>query len=132
GALANDPSINVRYQLAFTLGDIGRPERLTTMAQVLRQDLANRWFQAAVLSSVSRGAGDLFVALAAAPRWRNDPAGLAFLSQLALTLGAKGQLDEVNQALNLIISARLDIFPSFALLTSLGEGLHRIGSYLSL
>ena len=132
GALANDPSINVRYQLAFTLGDIGRPEKLTTMAQVLRQDLTNRWFQAAVLSSVSRGAGDLFVALAAAPRWRNDPAGLAFLSQLALMIGAKGQIDEVNQALDFINSARLDIFPAFTLLTSLGEGLHRIGSSFAL
>ena len=102
------------------------------MAQVLRQDLTNRWFQAAVASSVSRGAGDLFVDLAAAPRWRNGPEGLAFLSQLALMIGAKGQLDEVNQALDFINRARLDAFPAFTLLSSLGEGLHRIGSSFGL
>jgi putative heme-binding domain-containing protein len=131
-ALSADPSLWVRYQLAFTLGEIGRRERVKPMAELLQRDVRNRWFQSAILSSLSHGAGDLLVTLAADPRWRNDPAGQNFLGELALMIGVEGQTDEVTQSLDFINHAQLDKPSAFTLLGGLGEGLHRIGSSLSL
>jgi putative heme-binding domain-containing protein len=130
-AMSADPSIRVRYQLAFTVGQIGRPQRINTLAQLITRDITNRWVQSAVLSSVNRGAGQLLVTLASDPRLRN-PVALDFQSQLAVMVGAKGQLDEVLQALNFINGARLDSLTSFTLLHGLGEGLRRMGSSLAL
>ena len=48
-SLAGDPSIRVRYQLAFTLGEILRPEQISALAQLIQRDPTNRWMQAAVL-----------------------------------------------------------------------------------
>ncbi|PYI87927.1 MAG: hypothetical protein DME26_04575 [Verrucomicrobia bacterium] len=131
-SLSADPSMRVRYQLAFTLGEINRPERVKTMVEVLQRDATNCWLQPAILSSLSSGAGDLLVALAADPRWRNDAAGRNFLSQLALMIGVKGQLDEVAQGLAFLNRALLDSQTAFILLYALGEGLHRTGSSLAL
>ena len=130
--LAADTSIRVRYQLAFTLGEIDRPERVGTLIDILQGNPTNRWFQAAVLSSVGHRAGDLFIGMASDRRWRNDPAGQAFLAQLALITGIKGQLEEVSQVLNFLNGSQTEPQVAFALLSALGEGLHRIGSSLAL
>ena len=66
GALAkltDDESIEVRYQLAFTLGSAEFPDRLRLLAELIRRDPANVWMAAAVQSSLSRGAGELFALL---------------------------------------------------------------------
>jgi len=130
--LSVDPSVRVQYQLAFTLGEIERPERTRTMAEVLQRNFNNIWFQSAILSSAGRAGADFLVGLASEPRWKNDPAGLAFLSELALTIGVKGQLNEVAQVINFLNGTSLDQRIAFTLLYSLGEGLHRIGSSLTL
>ncbi len=60
--LADDPSIEVRYQLAFTLGTWGDGEtddnatdhrkRVQTLAEIARRDPDNSWIAAAVLCSI--------------------------------------------------------------------------------
>jgi len=131
-SLTSDPAFRVRYQLAFTLGEIYRPERTRALAETLQRDLTNRWFQAAVLSSVSKGAPDLLALLASDSRWRRDPTGLALLGQLGNLLGVKGQSEEVAQSLDFIINARLEPLPLFVVLSGIGEGLHRVGSSLDM
>jgi putative membrane-bound dehydrogenase-like protein len=130
--LSADPSIRVQYQVAFTLGEIDRAERTRVLAQVLGANVANPWFQAAALSSVNKGASELLTGLAAEPRWRTDASGQAFLNELALSLGVKGQMNEVGQAIRFVNTYRLDQQTAFSLLYSLGEGLRRIGSSLAL
>src|SRR6185503_5870555 len=61
---ASDPVIGVRYQLAFTLGEIRHPERLGVLAQIARRDAAEPMMRAAVLSSLAEGAGEMFGLLA--------------------------------------------------------------------
>jgi hypothetical protein len=62
-AMAADPSIRVRYQLAFTLGEFAVPGRDLVLANLLARDLDNPWFCGAVLSSLREGAGPFLVGL---------------------------------------------------------------------
>src|SRR4030095_10399145 len=59
-ACASDPVVGVRYQLAFTLGEVRHPERLRVLAQIARRDASERMMRAAVLSSLAEGAGEMF------------------------------------------------------------------------
>src|SRR5438876_2745141 len=63
-ACASDPVEGVRYQLAFSLGEIRHPERLDVLAQIARSDAAEPMVRAAVLSSLPEGAGEMFSLLA--------------------------------------------------------------------
>jgi putative membrane-bound dehydrogenase-like protein len=131
-ALATDPSLRVRSQLAFTLGQIRRADRAAVLAQILTRDLGNPWIQNAVMSSLPEGAGDLFVVLAGNPQFRGEAAGLDYLRQLALMIGVRGHLDEVAQTEDFIGRAPLDRVQAYALLYALGVGLHRTRSSLAL
>jgi putative membrane-bound dehydrogenase-like protein len=130
--MATDPSIHVRYQLAFTLGEAGRPDRAASLAEILARDRANEYMQNAVFSSLGDGAGTVFTILASDARFRNDPVGLEILRRLALMIGTRGKLDDANQVLNFVDRAQLDPVALFALLSSIGEGLHRAHSSLAL
>lgn len=63
----DDPSIEVRYQLAFTAGSIAGFEKTQTLAKIIRRNPTDRWMQTAVQSSVADGAGELFVELLTTP-----------------------------------------------------------------
>ncbi len=130
--MAGDPALRVRYQLAFTVGEAARRDRALVLAQILRQDLANRYIRFAVVSSLAEGAGDLFLVLAADARFRTDPAGNQFLRELATMIGAKGRLDEVRQVTNFVTQTPLDRVQVFGLLAALGEGLRETRSSLAM
>ncbi len=102
------------------------------LADILRNDLGVPWVEAAVLSSLADGAGDMFVLLASDARFRNDPAGWAFLTQLVTMLGTKGILGEVNQVVDFIPRSSLTLSQTISILADLGEGLHRTRSSLAL
>jgi putative membrane-bound dehydrogenase-like protein len=129
-SLADDPALAVRYQLAFTAGEISRPDRAVVLATILRRDFGNRWIRNAVLSSCAQGAGNLFVVLANDPAIRNDNAGFEFLCELATMVGAKGQLEEVREVTAFCLRPQLDRLHVFGGLAALGEGLRNTGSSL--
>ena len=131
-ALTADPSVRVRYQLAFTLGEFDHADRLGALADVLRRDVGNRRFQTAVLSALNNGAVELLIALTGEAQWRNDPAGQDFLNQLATMIGVRGQMEEVAQVTEFVRRSSLDWSAAFQLLGSLGEGLRRLNSSLAL
>ena len=131
-SLAADPAAGVRYQLAFTLGDIERPERTAILARILTRDMADPWMRNAVLSSLGEKAGRMFTLLAGDARFRNDSAGLAFLRQIAIMIGTQGHAEDVAQTINFILRDQTSAVQAFALLAGLGEGLHRTQSSLAL
>ena len=131
-ALAADPAIQVRYQLAFTAGQSARTDKAIVLAQILQRDLPNRWIQNAVLSSLAEGAGDLFVVLARDLRFRNDPAGYEFLGRLARMIGTRGRADEVRQVIDVVAQTSLDRLLTFSWAAALGEGLYRTRSSLAM
>lgn len=128
-ALARDPDIHVRYQLAFTLGELQNQGKLEALEQVAQHDFSSRWITAAVLSSLSEGAGVVFVQLASVAVLWQAPEGKEFLRQLAQMIGARNENNRVTQAL-----AKIDRLPdaeeALSLMRALGEGLRRSGSSL--
>jgi putative membrane-bound dehydrogenase-like protein len=129
-ALAADPSINVRYQLAFTLGAVPRPGRAAVLAEILFREPANLWFQSAVLSSLDLGAPEFMKSLAINPRYRSVPALQALLPEVTQMIGVRGQLDEVKPTLGFLHSAKLEAQIAYGLMYHLGEGLQRTRSSL--
>src|SRR5262249_34045954 len=93
--MANDPAITVRYQLAFTLGETKGNARIPVLAAIAKKDLDSSWSQAAVLSSLAEGAGDLFAALSADAAVCDSKAGENFLRQLVMLVGAKNKSNEI-------------------------------------
>jgi putative membrane-bound dehydrogenase-like protein len=132
GALAADPSPRVRYQLAFTMGELQRVEKVAPLAQILARNGNDIWFQNAVLSSTATGAGGLFNVLANDARFRNDPVGMQFLQQLATSIGVSGHQDVVTQAASVIARSNWDPAQVYMLLYRIGDGLHRTRSSLGL
>ncbi|TWU58357.1 PVC-type heme-binding CxxCH protein [Rubripirellula reticaptiva] len=62
--LADDTSIEVRYQLAFTLGAWPRDRKVEALARIAKQNPSNRWITAAVLNAVGSEARQLKTSLA--------------------------------------------------------------------
>jgi putative membrane-bound dehydrogenase-like protein len=128
--LAADPALRVRYQLAFTLGELQRPDTAQALAEILRRSPAYPWMQAAVLSSVGEGAGNLFVALAGDAQFRSDPGGREFLRRLATMIGVSGRPDDTAPLLEFMARTPLQPQQAFMLAYALGEGLRRSGGSL--
>jgi putative heme-binding domain-containing protein len=126
-SLAKDRSIHVRYQLAFTLGEIKSakyPSRVANLLAIIKQDPANNWMQAAVFSSLAEGSGEMFSLAVADSSMR--VAGKDFLRQLVELIGAKNNPDDVKLVLNYLDEANEPAL-SFSLLRALGNGLKRAG-----
>ena len=130
--LSADPDLRVRYQLALTVGQIRRPDRVLVLGQVLARDAANPWVQGAVLSSAGPSAPELFVRLLNTPGFRTSAPGLEFLQKLATMVGVKGAMGEVTPVLSTSIRPDLEPLTSYNCLNALGEGLHRTRSSLAL
>jgi putative membrane-bound dehydrogenase-like protein len=123
-ASASDPVMGVRYQLAFTLGEIRHPERLDALAQISRRDAAEPMMRAAVLSSLAEGAGQVFTLLA----HESVTPGLAeMLRDLASVIGAANQPTDLARVREALISTRETVV-AFSLARGLGNGLRRAGS----
>ncbi|PWU11408.1 MAG: hypothetical protein C5B50_23365 [Verrucomicrobia bacterium] len=126
-----DPVIRVRYQLAFTLGESRDPRRISLLAAILKRDSGSEWMRAAVLSSLGEGGGALFALMAGDADYRATPAGQDLLHELAAMLGVQGFGPEINLVTGAVEGGGLDISASFSLLSSVGEGLRRARSSLS-
>jgi putative membrane-bound dehydrogenase-like protein len=127
--LAKDPDITVRYQLALTLGEVNGSAKTEPLAVIARQDFNSPWSQAAVLSSLREGAGDLFAKFSADSEASNTEPGKAFSRQLAMLIGARNDPKEVAQVLE-FLEKQSSLPQKFAMLGAFGEGLQRAGGRL--
>jgi putative heme-binding domain-containing protein len=131
-SMAGDPSIRVRYQLAFAVGAIQRPDKAPVLAAILAKNPDDLWVQAAVLSSVADCSGDLFLALVRDARFGGTAVGQEFLRQLVIMIGVQGRTAALGRVLDFIDGMPSDATRSYALLYELGEGLRRQNSTLAL
>jgi len=123
-------SPRVRYQLAFTLGDVRSPARPKALADLIRHDSDSAWMRAAVLSSLADGAGEVFAALVRDVRFRAQPGSEEFLRQLAEMIGARNNYAEAKPLLE--FAARPDpAAPVATWVRALGDGAVRAGTTLA-
>jgi len=101
-AMAGDDDARVRYQSAFTLGEIPGTQATAALAAIAARDAGDRWVRLAVLSSSLGRAGELFAQLAADQKWRSGPSGIALLEQLAEQTGVQNQGDQVAEVLRVL------------------------------
>lgn len=97
-ALADDPSLEVRYQLAFTIGSVECDDRIELLAALIGGESDDLWMQTAVQSSLADGAGQLLATLLADSRFRSASAG-RFLGNLAAQVGQQNDREEIELAL---------------------------------
>jgi putative membrane-bound dehydrogenase-like protein len=122
--LRNDPDPLVRYQLAFTLGEFNRPGKIEGLVTIAERDFARPWTQAAILSSLADGAGEVFATLAGDSRVLESKSGQDFLRQLVVLVGAKNQPEEVADVVRFVSKAD-DPALTFTMTRALGDGLQR-------
>ncbi len=122
--MRNDPDPLVRYQLAFTLGEFNRPGKVEGLITIAERDFADPWTQAAILSSLAEGAGEMFAVLASDSRVRDSKPGQDFLRQLVVLVGAKNHSEEVGDVLKFIGKSD-DPALTFTMTRALGDGLQR-------
>jgi hypothetical protein len=121
---AADPVIGVRYQLAFTLGEVRHPERLAVLTQIARRDAAEPMMRAAILSSLAEGAAEMFYLLAN----ESGAAGRSeMLRDLAGVVGAASQPSDLARVREALLATR-DPLVAFPVAHGLGNGLRRAGS----
>ena len=95
-ALADDPDLNVRYRVAFALGNCRDAARIGGLAKIIKRDADNADMQVAVLSSLADGADALLHALIADQKFAATPTGRAFLAEVARQIGARGKQKELE------------------------------------
>jgi len=93
--MSGDPAVNVRLQLAFSLGDLPRSERVASLAALARRDAGNKWVRAAVMTSLRDGGESVFSALVADGGWRRTTDARIMLRELARMIARKNDAQEV-------------------------------------
>lgn len=126
-SMTADPSDQVRYQLAFTLGQLNGQEKFRALADLARRDVDSSWMTAAILSSLMQGAADVFAQLSGDSGFSGSAPGREFMGQLAVMIGARNERAEVTRVLEFIDRAAEPIL-RFGLVRSLGDGLKRAGA----
>ena len=128
-ARIDDPAPRVRYQLAFTLGELRNEERIPVLAALLAKDVQERWMSVAVLSSLAEGAGDLFALVSGVGP---DAAGRAsFATDLLRLIGARNKGRELLAVLDFLAHLE-DPGLAFPMLTAFADGLQRADVPLAL
>ncbi|TWU26263.1 Cytochrome c [Novipirellula galeiformis] len=86
--LTDDPSMEVRYQLAFTLASTRGDIRIDSLAKILRQNPEDRWVRAAVQTAIGSDAEGLMNLLSQDPSFAGASAD-AFIKQLSDQIAAR-------------------------------------------
>lgn len=93
--MTGDDDMRVRYQLAFTLGEIPGSQATAALAAITGRDVSDRWVRLAILSSTFGRTGELFSRLADDGKWCGQKSARAFLEQLAEQAGLQKRSDQV-------------------------------------
>ncbi len=101
-AMTDDADLNVRYQLAFSLGECKGDAATLALARLAARDGADPWFRMAILSSSADRGGDLVRLLLADKPVRDSDAGRALLTELAGEIGAANRPADIGMALKAI------------------------------
>jgi len=122
-ALANDPVADVRFQAAFSLGELDDPRAGEALATIARRDAGNPWIQTAVLSSASVSAPKILAKLLADARAGKPDAAL--LARMAVLVGAGVSEKETVIALAAAVDGEGSQAWRLAVLEGIGQGLRQ-------
>jgi putative membrane-bound dehydrogenase-like protein len=103
-SMTGDPNIRVRYQLAFSLGEIKGDEKSAALAAIAKSDASDEWIRLAILSSITDTATPVMLALLTDETWRKTPESKATLEAIAQQTGAASNAKQLATVLTAIES----------------------------
>lgn len=124
--LANDPSIEVRYQVAFTIGELPPSDRTEALISLAKRDGDDKWVRSAILSSMPEQPGFMLTALEKDEAFRKSKAGQAILNELLTLLGASKNQQDIASAIRFL--AKTPTPEAYPYIQAFGTGLQRTGS----
>lgn len=130
-ARVDDQDARVRYQTAFTLGELSHPDRSSALAELLKRDVDQSWMHVAVLTSLAEGTGEVFSRLASDATLTASSSGQTFLRDLLRVIGSRNKGRELLAALGFLDSVK-DRRLAFAYLSGFADGLQRADVPLAL
>jgi putative membrane-bound dehydrogenase-like protein len=101
-AMTDDLDVGVRYQLAFSLGELADSQRDAALARLARRDGVDPLMRTAIFTSLVHGAGNVLIDLLGDEAGRGSQPVRAMLEPLAMQIGRQGNAAElalVEQAL---------------------------------
>ncbi|HZN33592.1 MAG TPA: PVC-type heme-binding CxxCH protein, partial [Pirellulaceae bacterium] len=99
-AMTSDPELRVRYQLAFSLGELpATAQRTRALVELAQRDAADGYVRVSVLSSLGEGAGGALSLIAADAGFRDSKEGRELLASLATQIGKQQRPDDVAETL---------------------------------
>ena len=90
----------VRFQAAFSLGEVADPGALAALAEIAARDTKDPWTRTAVLSSVAGRSLALFDALAGSPGFLARPEARDWFVDLAVLVGVENKPEAVQELLD--------------------------------
>ncbi len=129
--MMDDPSLAVRYELAFALGSIKHDQKASALADLIRRDTNDKWIALAVQSSLVDDAGEVFGRLSGDVEfWKRG--GAVFLQSLASQIVAQNRETDVLLAVGALSNLPAAVEPlAMPVITELVKGRSRKGSVLA-
>lgn len=130
---AQDDSSRVRFQAAFTLGELPWEDAQPGLLAIARRDAADRWIRTAVLSSLGQHANRFLIALFDDPEFTRSEAGRPLVRELAQLVAAPGEVATISVVLGHLGTGREQLEPRVVdtIVLGLAEGVGRRGEHLS-
>ncbi|HEY6168061.1 MAG TPA: HEAT repeat domain-containing protein, partial [Verrucomicrobiae bacterium] len=129
--LATDDDARVRFQTAFTLGEVSDPRAFDALSTIAKRDANEPWIRTAVLSSVANSSEQLLARLLADRKFAAQTNATELIQELAQIVGVRGKALEIQQVLLAIAPAGVQSSPvQHEVLAGIGDGLKRSGKSL--
>ena len=104
--MTTDGDIQVRYQLAFSLGAAQGKTRYQALTRLALSDHQDKWMPVAISSSLFQGAGFVFRELTTHAAFLKTTTGQQFMLTLATQIGARQRADELAAVLQSLSSIK--------------------------
>jgi putative membrane-bound dehydrogenase-like protein len=126
-SLGNDPSLRVRWQLAFTLGELSPELAVAGLKNIAHEAASNADLRTAWLSSIHSQMGTIAVELLSGPTQPVIP----LLEQLARLIGSSADPKDSIRVLESVVQETIPNTTRTPVLLALGEGLRRRGTTIA-
>ncbi len=126
-ALAADPEIRVRYQVAFAAGGVAEESAVEVALAILRRDAADRWVRSAALSAPPEQCVRLAQKFFADPARASGAGEREVVRQLAFVTGAQNKPANLEAVFAAFASGPGEPAMEEAFWSGLGDGLRQAG-----
>lgn len=130
-AKVDDDNERVRFQLAFTAGEMPNDLAIATLIRLAKNGQNTGDIRTAMMTSLGGRTLPFFEQLAADADFRAQPQAASWFIELARSLGSDANATFGLSALKVVVTSDLTLATRSAILSAIGEGLKRRGSSIA-